>query len=41
MHANTANAELQRLKSREALLLRLNLFLGVIILALTALARAS
>jgi uncharacterized membrane protein len=41
MHANAANAELQRLKSREALLLRLNLFLGVIILALTAIARAS
>jgi uncharacterized membrane protein len=36
-----ANAELERLHYREALLLRLNLLLGVVILALTALARAS
>jgi uncharacterized membrane protein len=39
--AIAASAELQRLQSREALLLRLNLLLGVVILALTALARAS
>jgi len=34
-------AEAQHLQQREALLLRLNLFLGVVILALTALARSS
>lgn len=34
-------AEAQHLHQREALLLRLNLFLGVVILALTALARSS
>jgi uncharacterized membrane protein len=39
--ANTAGAEMQRLQRRESLLLRLNLLLGVVILALTALARAS
>ena len=39
--ANEADAEMQRLQRREALLLRLNLLLGVVILALTALARAS
>ena len=36
-----ADAETQRLQRREALLLRLNLLLGVVILALTALARSS
>jgi uncharacterized membrane protein len=39
--ADTAGVELQRLQRWEALLLRLNLLLGVVILALTALARAS
>lgn len=39
--ASAAGAELQRLQRREALLLRLNLLLGVVILALTALARAA
>ncbi len=39
--ASPGGAELQRLQRREAILLRLNLLLGVIILALTALARAS
>jgi uncharacterized membrane protein len=33
--------QMQRLKRREAQLLRLNLFLGVIVLALTAIARSS
>jgi hypothetical protein len=37
----TDGAEMQRLQRQEALLLHLNLLLGVAILALTALARAS
>jgi uncharacterized membrane protein len=39
--ADNQPQELQRLQQQEALLLRLNLLLGVVILAVTALARAS
>ena len=38
---NAVEVELQHLQRREAILLRFNLLLGAIILALTALARAS
>jgi uncharacterized membrane protein len=39
--ANAVDTDMQRLQRQEAILLRLNLLLGAIILALTALARAS